>query len=414
MMQSLTYHYIRTLIHRPAVCANLGDRASSSTVALASSSKHIIQLVQLLDERNLSFSFCVNKNELLTVSGFGILFQALDLEKYSMLIKDNGKSICAIIELLERRKAAGAAEFKRLGCSMISVVRKYNTDAVKPAPSKTSNVAIPISEMSAHTQKQLQALADRFPATTVEPTIRKRTSKNERRTSASITTTAPNSSNRQFRGHEPRSTTGISLPTTTQPHSLSPRPSISSGRHIKAQSQTPPYPSPTTVVVSATPNLDYFQMSTEVPQPNQPQKSECPHDGAAWDTLLQSLDDLYPGASGLPYYDDLATDSRYVADHDYPGLLHRVSIASDTSWSSNMRNSELGLTPSTEQPAPRSVLSFSAESLTSCEEFCSIDFEPPTGGEVTYGGIMMPHYSPDGLSPDEMADLDASQMLVGM
>ncbi|KAG9725044.1 hypothetical protein KCU59_g15395, partial [Aureobasidium melanogenum] len=38
---SLTYHFIRALIHRPAVCASLGPRASSSVLAVAGSSKHI-------------------------------------------------------------------------------------------------------------------------------------------------------------------------------------------------------------------------------------------------------------------------------------------------------------------------------------------------------------------------------------
>ena len=44
-------------------------------VALASSSKHIIQIVQLLEERRMSFSFCLNKNELLLLAGFGLLYR---------------------------------------------------------------------------------------------------------------------------------------------------------------------------------------------------------------------------------------------------------------------------------------------------------------------------------------------------
>ena len=80
--QSLAYYYIRTLIHRPAVGSSLGAKAGSSMVALASSSKHIIQIVRLLEERRMSFSFCLNKNELLLLAGFGLLYRMYILDPY--------------------------------------------------------------------------------------------------------------------------------------------------------------------------------------------------------------------------------------------------------------------------------------------------------------------------------------------
>ncbi|KAL8737405.1 MAG: hypothetical protein Q9181_001712 [Wetmoreana brouardii] len=120
---SLAYHYIRTLIHRPAVGSSLGTKASSSTVALASSSKHIIQIIQLLEERRMGFSFCLNKNELLLLAGFSLLFQGLDLNRRGKLMQDSERLVCSVIAILERNAALGAVEFKKVACAMISVDR---------------------------------------------------------------------------------------------------------------------------------------------------------------------------------------------------------------------------------------------------------------------------------------------------
>ena len=107
-MQSLAYHHIRSLIYRPAVVANLGDKGSSAIVAIGDACKHIVQIVQLLDERKLSFSFCLNRNEVLIQAGFGLLFQTMTLDHEGKLIKDCKRLVCSVIEMLERGSAAGA------------------------------------------------------------------------------------------------------------------------------------------------------------------------------------------------------------------------------------------------------------------------------------------------------------------
>ncbi|KAI4728970.1 hypothetical protein E4T49_03201 [Aureobasidium sp. EXF-10728] len=111
---SLTYHFIRALIHRPAVCASLGPRASSSLLAMAASSKHSIQIIELLSERGLSFSFCINKDELLVLSGLGLLFQSLELGESSKLVKDNQKMTSTVVNILTQTKAPSATEFQKL------------------------------------------------------------------------------------------------------------------------------------------------------------------------------------------------------------------------------------------------------------------------------------------------------------
>ncbi|KAL8637905.1 MAG: hypothetical protein Q9228_004881 [Teloschistes exilis] len=124
---SLAYQYIRTLIHRPAAGSRLGSKASSSTVNLANASKHTIQIIQLLEERRMSFSFCLNKNELLLLSGFGLLFQGLDLNRRGKLMQDSERLVCSAIAILERNAALGSAEFKQLACAMITVDRNPNS-----------------------------------------------------------------------------------------------------------------------------------------------------------------------------------------------------------------------------------------------------------------------------------------------
>ncbi len=88
------YHCIRTLIHRPAVVPSLGHKADPSIVALAQSSKHIIQIIQLLEERRMSFSICLNKDNVLLLAGFGLLYQTLGLDRKGKLIQDSQRLLC--------------------------------------------------------------------------------------------------------------------------------------------------------------------------------------------------------------------------------------------------------------------------------------------------------------------------------
>ncbi|KAI9697745.1 MAG: hypothetical protein M1836_004421 [Candelina mexicana] len=117
---SLAYYYVRTLIHRPAVGSSLGSKATALVVALADSSKHIIQIVQLLEERRMSFSFCFNKHELLVLSGSGMLFQGLDLDSERKLCKVGEKLITWVVDILDRDHADDANDFKEIARSTIS------------------------------------------------------------------------------------------------------------------------------------------------------------------------------------------------------------------------------------------------------------------------------------------------------
>ncbi|RDW62848.1 fungal-specific transcription factor-containing protein [Coleophoma crateriformis] len=130
---SLAFYYIRSLIHRPAVGSSLGEKASPSVMSLAKSSKHIIQIVQLLEERNMSFSFCLNKNEMLSLCGLSLLYQCLDLKQDSKLRQDGERQVEVVLKYLEKGKAPGYNDFKKLTGTMLSK-GITNGDARIPAP----------------------------------------------------------------------------------------------------------------------------------------------------------------------------------------------------------------------------------------------------------------------------------------
>ncbi|KAM3066803.1 DNA-binding transcription factor cat8 [Clarireedia jacksonii] len=140
---SLAFYYIRSLIHRPAVGSTLGNKSSPSVISLADSSKHIIQIVQLLEERSMSFSFCLNKNEMLTLCGLSLLYQGLDLKQEGKLMQDSQRLTSIVIDFLEEAKAPGAADFKKLAASLIGLdsrnkLSPLRTAKTMPAPKKST------------------------------------------------------------------------------------------------------------------------------------------------------------------------------------------------------------------------------------------------------------------------------------
>lgn len=171
---SMTYHYIRALIQRPAVCASLGSKSSSAMLALASSCKSVVQVIQLLEERGLSFSFCLNKDEVLVLSGFGLLFQRLTLDPNSKILKESQKMVTAVVDILTKSAAPCAPEFSKLAKSFLPA-----TEPVTATKSPVGTQSQPKSKTSRHnsegslqpsrphslqasTKKQLKALASRF------------------------------------------------------------------------------------------------------------------------------------------------------------------------------------------------------------------------------------------------------------
>ncbi|KAL1878791.1 hypothetical protein VTK73DRAFT_7548 [Phialemonium thermophilum] len=118
---ALAYYYTKTLIYRPAVGSSLGPKAGPALLAITEASKHIVQIIELLEERNLSFSFCLNKADTLVLCGMTLLYQSLELKRESRLMKENTKLIRTVLGLVEKAKAPGAYDLKRVAGMVVSI-----------------------------------------------------------------------------------------------------------------------------------------------------------------------------------------------------------------------------------------------------------------------------------------------------
>ncbi|PWW78272.1 hypothetical protein C7212DRAFT_25197, partial [Tuber magnatum] len=117
----LAYHYIRSLIHRPIIGSTLDSKVSASLHMIRESSKCIIQIIQLLAERKLGFSFCLNKTQLLLMSGFTLLYSTVDCPQHTPLAKENQRLITSVLEELEKYHPRMAKELRHIAVAVVNI-----------------------------------------------------------------------------------------------------------------------------------------------------------------------------------------------------------------------------------------------------------------------------------------------------
>ncbi|KAL6715565.1 DNA-binding transcription factor cat8 [Lecanora helva] len=345
---SLGYHYIRTLVHRPVVGSSLGNKASSSIVALAQSSKHILQIIQLLEERRMSFSLCVNKNEMLLLAGFGLLFQGLNLDRKSKLVQDSQRLLCSIIEILERREADCAAEFKKVTCAMISIER-FSKSARTPNDSVSQRQ--PDGDMDTPTSisrpgRKLQAIASRFPTETNLPVIKQESGNGRRSTAPSL---LPKDVPYYARSNSQNSmSSAMSEPLATQ---YSKRMSISHSPHQNEFLKPP--------------NLDYLSFSND----HSASSHSLTSDSSA---IVKQYEQSTCLNGGLGPENPQPLDS-FCSSSDIFTSYITPSPSANVDWCSDIWN----LTTDLGNQQPQSRISFSEEELTSGEELSNCEL----GGE---------------------------------
>lgn len=83
-------------------------------LTISDSSKHIIQILQLLDERRLSLSLAINRLEVAYLSGLGILWQDMTLERGSKLVQESRNLLLDVKVQLEPESNTAATEFRIL------------------------------------------------------------------------------------------------------------------------------------------------------------------------------------------------------------------------------------------------------------------------------------------------------------
>jgi hypothetical protein len=74
----------------------------------------MIQIIQLLEERNMAFAFCLNKNEVLVQSAFGLLFQSLEIGSESAVSREDSKLFGLVLERIEGDGEPGATDFRKI------------------------------------------------------------------------------------------------------------------------------------------------------------------------------------------------------------------------------------------------------------------------------------------------------------
>ena len=137
----------------------------------------------------MSFSICLNKNEVLLLAGFGLLIQGLNLDRKGKLIQDSQRLLCSVIEILERNGAPGAAEFKKVACAMISIERFSKSartlDDSSLLRKSDGNMLAPKSVSKPG--RKLQAIASHFSTNNV-PNIKHENTNGRRSTAPSLST----------------------------------------------------------------------------------------------------------------------------------------------------------------------------------------------------------------------------------
>ena len=156
---SLVYYFIRSLIHRPAVCFAEENLRSPSVLALSDSSKHIVQILELLDERRLCLSFSINRRELVFFSGLGLLWQTLGLKRDSKLAKESQKLLAAVRKQLGQASSTAAAEFGILASALVPLDSVNREVTAGP---ESQEMMAPAHKPKSSPKKHLQSLKSRL------------------------------------------------------------------------------------------------------------------------------------------------------------------------------------------------------------------------------------------------------------
>lgn len=345
----------------------------------------------------MSFSFCLNKNEMLTLCGLSLLYQGLDLKQAGKLMQESQRLVSVVIKYLQKANAPGLSDFKRLAASTINldakskVVKSRTSDNNMLAPASAKSTPSP-----SDSRKQLKPQLYRHGSATMSESdllsqqdklrrytmpnlvLQRQDSLNHDRTSLDSVRSESHMLKRETCGSAPK------LPTM-----------------LKARLNGSAKP----------PNLDYLSLSN-TPDPSQPQSpahsrnqqaqnshtSSFPTSAYAvpkaatatpteWEALLGSFDDrhlydaIYGGGPGPTPALSLTDTSSSQYGGWSPEMFDMTSL--------NMGDFTSGIGP------PQSVLSFSEDSLSSGEEMSASEQGLPGLGQVDYRHTLLSGNTPN-------------------
>lgn len=324
----------------------------------------------------MTFSFCLNKDEMLTLCGLGLLYQGLDMKPEGSLVSNNQRMVCAVIEYLERDHATEASDFKKLAYSLMPIDSTMSTASRR----SSHNDALPPKGL--HTTVSPIVAARSIPETTVH----------DGANGCSTTGSLQHQQEQMHRATVPD--IGIANADMMLRHTsvTSDATSYSSTDSLRSYSGTTVSPvmvqsRPTAILKKEyrKPNLDYLSLNS-TPDNSQPQSPAQPHSQEAelelpstlsaaplmvcktevgqseWENMLGGMDD---GQQHI--YDAMYTDAAPGLDNQLPTS---TSFEVDC-WSPIKAEGWdfTSLTMSDYNPVEsQSVLSFSEESLSSGDD----------------------------------------------
>ena len=323
------------------LCHGSGSPCSAATIVLATAGKHILQILDLLDERRMNYTFPLHRRALLLTAGFSVLWQSIDLDHESKLIKDNQKSLSLVLTMLARENSVSAIEFQRIVTASMPIEgrrqlspKHINIDS--PAAKLLSSMPAPGAKDAARsTKKQLQAIASRFSSF-------KHTSRPEETRRATVPATGSHPYSPQPR---PGSTASLSSTRSAPVMNLSTPSPLSHPRNLTGQSAI---------------NLDYFPIGEELGDnsmtsassstmlpPRKPMQASPTIANASWDNLMHTFD---PG------------NALFGTPNGQSSHMPGSEWLSESSWDLP------SMDYASKANVPQSLLSFSGDSMASGED----------------------------------------------
>ncbi|KAF3932117.1 hypothetical protein ABW20_dc0107169 [Dactylellina cionopaga] len=153
------YYYIRILIHRSTIGSD-SNSSAGSVHAVVESSNRMFQIVKLLEERKLGFSFCLNKNQTLLLCTFAILHGATDYVHEGVLAKDTQKIVSEILTTLQKNRYPLAKALNVIAASLFKLDRRSASLKTMNSPTLPGGIRDDVQQirraysMSANPQKQ--------------------------------------------------------------------------------------------------------------------------------------------------------------------------------------------------------------------------------------------------------------------
>ena len=372
------------------MCYGSGNAASAAIIVIGAAAKHTLQILELLDERRMNYTFPVNKTELLLFAGFSLLWQCLELEDSSKIMKDNQKLLTSLTQMLIKDNETPGNEFLRIASKIVILgVRRQSA----PQPSKDCSMS-------------------RSPTTslTFMPAPSNSKQKSTRKVLQGIVASIPTFSNNRAKAEEsgPRRAT---VPRERAIASVSPHQRSYSAFNLSSARSTPALPTfncsterlyqaQQAIANRQNVNLDYYPIgeedgsqhsaSTATLQPGMLPNSQL--QSPSWEELVSNIDSSAANIFSGVYSDDTIPSNRTA--HKLTTVAPKsLSSGNSTFFSANTRGSQDWMPPppqlldeswdslsavelesfheATKPTVPQSVVSFGEESLTSggsCED----------------------------------------------